>query len=75
MALPDALDPMMLARGWTATVPRPVDWAVYRKCGICDAAAGDACRTLQSVVNDGQPAGPPVTLELPHGFRKRRSGR
>lgn len=75
MALPDALDVVEVARAWTATVPQPVDWTRYRKCGICRAAAGTPCQTMVSVVADGRPAGPPADLPLPHGFRKRRHGR
>lgn len=50
-------------------------WSDYRRCPICRAEPGQACRAMYSTVRDGRPDGPPQPLNIAHGFRERRRGR
>jgi hypothetical protein len=51
------------------------DWAAWRKCPVCHARTGDACRSLSGTVTNGRPDMVVTNLPRPHTTRRMRSGR
>ena len=49
-------------------------WAEWRKCPVCTAGIGTACRSLSGTVAAGQPDGIVTALLRPHLARKMRAG-
>lgn len=51
------------------------DWTAYRACPVCRSPIGRACTAMWARVENGQRAGGPVDLKVPHAARKRLAGR
>lgn len=52
-----------------------IDWSRYRKCTVCHAETGAACRSQSGRIVDGRPDGVETLLDRPHIARLLRTGR
>jgi hypothetical protein len=51
------------------------DFSPYGLCRLCRAEPGQPCHTVYDAIVDGRPGGPPRSLNIAHGHRRRRPGR
>lgn len=56
------------------SAPLPVFWKLWRKCGVCGAETGAACRSRSSAVVGGRPDGIETKLPEPHRSRLPKKG-
>jgi hypothetical protein len=66
-----SIEPSIAATVENLEVFSLTDWAGYRVCPICRSTAGTACTAMWARVENGQRAGGPVALQVPHAARKR----
>lgn len=52
----------------------PIDWRRFRKCPVCHALIGEACRSLSGTVMNGRPDAVVTVLDRPHSSRKPKKG-
>lgn len=50
-----------------------VAWETFRRCPVCRAEIGEACRALSGRVAGGRPDGVSTPLAHAHAARKRRT--
>jgi hypothetical protein len=46
------------------------DWGAWRKCPVCRALTGEACRSLSSTVTNSRPDAVVTRLDVPHKGRR-----
>lgn len=50
-----------------------VDWSGFRKCPVCHALIGEACRSLSGTVMNGRPDAVVTVLDRAHSSRRPRT--